>query len=175
MARAPRRRARRRARGVLLSPESSFFDVVFGFISRRRQRYAEARLFARWLQDGAVASRDALGLPLTDEEYLGGVCDLTGEIGRVAVAAATRRDRAAVARVYATDLEILERLTRLPLPPKLTKKLDPLQTAVKKVEAILYDLALAAERPGAKRPLSSAAADEPERKREKSDDDDETG
>jgi hypothetical protein len=34
----------------------------------------------------------------------------------------------------------------------------------KKVEAVLYDLALAARRPGVKRTLAAAAADEPERK-----------
>ena len=49
------------------------------------------------------------------------------------------------------------------------KKLDPLYTAVRKVEAILYDLALAAANPAAKRPLSSGS--EPPPKREKSEDD----
>ena len=57
----------------------------------------------------------------------------------------------------------------LALPPKLGKKLDPLSTAVKKIEAILYELALH----GGKRPLSSAGDDGHEAKRGKPDDDDE--
>ena len=110
--------------------------------------------------------RDRVGA----RRYVGGVCDLTGEVGRVAVAAATRRDAAAVDRVYATDLAVLEQLSRLPLPPKLGKKIDPLNTAVKKVEHLRYELALAAANPLALKRQMAAPADEPESKRVKEED-----
>ena len=160
------------AKAILDDPElvTKWPQLRYGALSSALEEWAEAALFAHWLaRDGAVAAPDALGLPLSDEEYLGGVCDLTGEIGRVAVAAATKRDVDAVHRVYATDVAVLEQLGGLALPPKLGKKLDPLSTAVKKIEAILYELALH----GGKRPLSSAGDDGHEAKRGKPDDDDE--
>ena len=160
------------AKTILDDPElvMKWPQLRYGALSSALEEWAEAALFAHWLaRDGAVAAPDALGLPLSDEEYLGGGCDLTGEIGRVAVAAATKRDVDAVHRVYATDVAVLEQLGGLALPPKLGKKLDPLPTAVKKIEAILYELALH----GGKRPLSSAGDDGHEAKRGKPDDDDE--
>ena len=66
---------------------------------------------------------------------------------------------------------MLEQLSRLPLPPKLGKKIDPLNTAVKKVEHLRYELALAAANPLALKRQMAAPADEPESKRVKEEED----
>ena len=96
--------------------------------------------------------------------------------GRYAVAAATKRDLAEVRKVYATDLAVLEQLATLPLPPKLHKKLEPLQTAVRKLETILYELSLsAASATAPKRPLSTADDDSAETKKARNDDGDDDG
>ena len=71
-----------------------------------------------------VASQHALGLPLSDEEYLGGVCDCDGRVGRVAVAAATARDRRCGASSRRTSRS-WRRRSGLNLPPKLAKKVGP--------------------------------------------------
>lgn len=105
--------------------------------------------------------------------YVGGLCDLTGEIGRYAVAAATRRDAAAVRECYETDIAVLELLGSLPAGNKLSKKLDALHGSVRKLETILYELSLAKASPVGKRP-GSTAVDEPqggEGKRARADDD----
>ena len=105
--------------------------------------------------------------------YVGGLCDLTGEIGRYAVAAATRRDAAAVRECYETDIAVLELLGSLPAGNKLSKKLDALHGSVRKLETILYELSLAKASPVGKR-RGSPAVDEPqggEGKRARADDD----
>ena len=167
--------ATKAAEAILAAPDlvARWPQLRHGSLSNALEEWAEAALFAHWLKhDGEVAAPEALGLPLSEEEYLGGVCDLTGEIGRVAVAAATKRDLDRVKVVYATDVAVLEQLAVLPLPPKLTKKIDPLSQAVKKIEAILYELALN----GGKRPLSSADdPPPPKRDRPGGDDDDDDG
>ena len=148
----------------------------FGSLAAALEEYAEAALFMKWLEAKKdpsaplVASQQALGLPLSDEEYLGGVCDLTGEVGRVAVAAATARDLATVRRVFETDVAVMEAVSGLNLPPKLAKKVGPLEMCVRKVEHLLYELALAAANPLAAKRAASSAGEEPEAKKARADD-----
>jgi len=148
----------------------------FGSLAAALEEYAEAALFMKWLEAKKdpsaplVASQHALGLPLSDEEYLGGVCDLTGEVGRVAVAAATARDLGTVRRVFETDVAVMEAVSGLNLPPKLAKKIGPLETCVRKVEHLLYELALAAANPLAAKRAASSAGEEPEAKKARADD-----
>ena len=82
------------------------------------EEWAEAALFSHWLKTKTVLSFDELenlfnkslidtGVPKSDPrwvegtiaEYVGGLVDLTGEIGRWAIAQATKRDIAAVTKV----------------------------------------------------------------------------
>ena len=95
---------------------------------------------------------------------------MTGEVGRVAVAAATARDLATVRRVFETDVAVMEAVSGLNLPPKLAKKIGPLEMCVRKVEHLLYELALAAANPlAAKRAASSAGEEEPAAKKARDD------
>ena len=148
----------------------------YGSLGAALEEYAEAALFMKWLEakgvSGAplVAAQVSLGLPLTDEEYLGGVYDLTGEVGRVAVIAATARDTASVQRVFETDVAVVEAVAALHLPPKLAKKMGPLEGCVRKVEHLLYELALAAANPLAAKRAASSAAEEPAAKKSRDDD-----
>eukprot|EP00980_Cylindrotheca_fusiformis_P009797 scaffold2156_cov115-Cylindrotheca_fusiformis.AAC.22 len=105
------------------------------------EEYAEAKLFQAWLQDGK-----ALGytnFPHVDsQEYLGGLCDLTGEIGRYAVKQATVRDKASVIRCMETNMSILYALEGLQNLGNIGKKMDPLRRTVEKQERMLYELSL---------------------------------
>lgn len=122
------------------------------------------------MDDGTLVSRAELEIANADE-YLGGVCDLTGEIGRFAVQRATKRDEAAVRNclslVDAIQGEVrcsprrrasgrasagsLTQLPRAPVPQllqfdfrngSLRKKYDSVKYTVRKLETILYEMSL---------------------------------
>jgi predicted translin family RNA/ssDNA-binding protein len=132
-----------------------------GSLSGVMEEYAEAKLFAVWLYGpessdpagGALPSRpsgvllkmqdfgDDVGLSL--DEYVGGLCDLTGEIGRYAVLRGTARDVDGVKFCLETVTDIyyaLETIERL--PQGAGKKMDPLRKGIEKMERMLYELRL---------------------------------
>ena len=80
--------------------------------------------------------------PTVAEEYIGGLVDLTGEVGRFAVARATARDAAAVGRCHAVVDALARRLLAMTLPSKLHKKASALNTNRRKLQALLYDLSI---------------------------------
>lgn len=106
------------------------------------EEWAEAYLFWDWLQFKVVKGKDLLPLPLTNEEYLGGVADLTGEIGRVAVVAATARNIHDVNVAYDTCHFVLRQFTSCELPGKIVKKMDALHATIRKLETLQYELSL---------------------------------
>jgi len=91
--------------------------------------------------------QEASGLPFsfTLPEYLGGVMDLTGEVGRLAVRSASRGRAACgdVERCLACVDTVYSGLQELPhLPATLGKKMATLKVTLTKIEGILYELAL---------------------------------
>ena len=99
---------------------------------------------------------------LQPSEYLGGVCDLVGEIGRHAVRKATERDADAVRASLATAVAVQSALLSLgPAAPRgLHKKGDGLRTSVRKMETLLYELSLV-ERSGRVREAPAEVPDAP--------------
>jgi len=138
------------------------------------EEYAEAKLFQAWIlgmDSGGGGGGDDAGnddadgrsaitvpqctllqphhltakLPLTNEEYLGGLCDLSGEVGRYAVQRGTVRDSEGVRLCLTTNRAILyalEMLERLPSMGGIGKKMDPLRFSVEKLERMCYELSL---------------------------------
>jgi predicted translin family RNA/ssDNA-binding protein len=131
------------------------------------EELAEAKLFQVWLfGDGSTASPAAatpaeftqpntkilsleeldaaVGLQIfSPEEYIGGLSDLTGEIGRFAVQRGTARDVESVRRCWATNSAIVSELQCMGrLPGNVSKKMDASRTSVRKLERILYELSL---------------------------------
>lgn len=132
------------------------------------EEYAEAKLFSVWLfgKDGSSKRGELLlpedfEVPLSPEEYLGGLCDLTGEIGRFAVQRGTARDTDAVKLSLFTNSCILNAVQTLErLPGGTGKKMDQLRRSVEKIERMLYEMSLS-EATGRK---VSTSADAPETK-----------
>jgi predicted translin family RNA/ssDNA-binding protein len=128
----------------------------YGSYAGGLEEYAEAAIFARFVQTGTILPLSEL--PRCDrEEYLGGVLDFTGELNRYCVAKATARDVAAVTRCR----DIVDALMGIFLKfdfrnGALRKKYDGLKYTLRKMENTLYELS-----------LSSAAA---KRSREEGDD-----
>ena len=113
------------------------------------EEYVEAKLFASWLEGEEEASgkilepKDFLVMKLTPDEYLGGLCDLTGEIGRYAVQRGTLRDTAGVRLCLHSNQKILSAIQSMPVfPSGIGKKMDQLRRSIEKLERILYELSL---------------------------------
>lgn len=93
---------------------------------------------------------DILDLPsfaLEASEYLGGLCDLTGEIGRFAVHRGTVRDVDSVQDSWHANSQVSMALSSmslsLPTSGCVSKnKVDAVRTSVQKLERMLYELSL---------------------------------
>ena len=135
-------------------------SLHYGSYANVLEEYAEAKLFQVWLvgkegDGGARADAGSKGQLLTPKEfttielepgeYLGGLCDLTGEVGRYAVQRGTERDSDGVQFCLETNLSILfalETLQRFPSGSYVHKKMDQLRRSVEKLERMLYELSL---------------------------------
>lgn len=138
-------------------------QLRYGSFTNVLEEYAEAKLYHAWLlgngendekteskverkgnPDGTILLHtDFTVIPLEPQEYLGGLCDLTGEIGRFAVKRATIRDLKNVQLCMETNMSVLFAMDSISkLPGNLGKKLDPLRRTVEKQERMLYELSL---------------------------------
>jgi predicted translin family RNA/ssDNA-binding protein len=129
------------------------------------EEYVEAKMFMTWLygKDSTSAASTGSSSPSIDtasgivllptdfdialepEEYLGGLCDLTGEVGRYAVQRGTARDVRGVQLCLQTNSDIytaLQSLERLPGGNGMGKKLDAVRQSVWKLERMLYEMSL---------------------------------
>jgi predicted translin family RNA/ssDNA-binding protein len=75
-------------------------------------------------------------------EYVGALSDFTGEIGRLAVASASKRDLTAVRNVLQADVAIYAGLMQINVGGKYTKKCDSVQQNLRKVEDVGYELSM---------------------------------
>jgi len=129
----------------------------YGSFSNVLEELVEARLFYSWLygKDGSNDDKSPSGrilsiadfttIDLEPEDFLGGLCDLSGEIGRYAVQQGTSRDTQAVTLCLETNLSILlslQGLSRFPSGGSVGKKMNPLRMSVEKLERMLYELSL---------------------------------
>ena len=86
---------------------------------------------------------DFSGVPLDLDEYLGGLCDLTGEIGRYAVRKGTVRDYRGVYQCLEANGAILRAVQTLEKPPqRISKKMEQLRQSVSKIERMIYEISL---------------------------------
>jgi predicted translin family RNA/ssDNA-binding protein len=117
------------------------------------EEYVEAKLFYTWLHGnaelplekptGILLMPQDFSIPLQMDEYLGGLCDLTGEIGRYAVQRGTARDFDGVKQCLATNTAIyLAIQTMERFPSGIGKKMDQLRQSVEKLERMTYELSL---------------------------------
>lgn len=123
-----------------------------GSFSNVLEEYAEARFFYAWLfgknDDGELPVGDLLApedftIDLKPDEYLGGLSDLTGEVGRFAVQRGTARDTAGVKLALHTNSCILNAIQTMERTPSgINKKMDQNRRSVEKLERMLYEMSL---------------------------------
>jgi len=130
----------------------------YGSFANVLEEYAEAKMFYVWLvgNDNVEKVESAVKpsgkvllhhefstVPLEPEEYLGGICDLTGEIGRYAVKRGTFRDEDQVGFCLMTVMNVLYAMESLErLPGGVGKKMGQLRSTVEKIEKMMYELSL---------------------------------
>lgn len=130
----------------------------YGSFANLLEEYAEAKLFYAWLFGDTTQVPDMMPAApparllcqnefepfvLEPTEYLGGLCDLTGEVGRFAVQQATLRDGEGVKLCLATNKSILTALQMMErFPREIGKKMGQLERSVEKLERILYEMSL---------------------------------
>jgi predicted translin family RNA/ssDNA-binding protein len=128
-------------------------DLRGGSFSGVLEEYVEAYLFYAWLKNddeakkdepsGKVLSFSDLPLSVSTDEYLGGLLDLTGEIGRFAVARGTSRDKKSVQLCLDTNKSIHNSIKMIgKMPASMFKKKTTLKVTVEKLERIMYEISL---------------------------------
>lgn len=117
-----------------------------GFFSGALEEMAEALAYRAFRADGKLLSLDdmqgvsGLQFPLLLMEYLGGIMDLTGEVGRLAIRSAGQgRDGEENIKSCLTCVEaVYDGVSILPyLPGSLSKKIGPLKGTLNKIEQAL--------------------------------------
>jgi len=132
-----------------------------GSYSQVIEEYVEAKLFQAWLSfppRGSPSTSTPINAPPlprippphhstffvvqpSPSEYLGGLCDLTGEIGRKAVRLGTDRDLVGVKDCLATSDAILHEIETLQGGVH-HKKVEEVRRNVTKMERVVYELSL---------------------------------
>lgn len=111
-----------------------------GSFSNSLEEWAEGALTLAWVEHKRILSPEELGL-VNSAEYVGALSDFTGEIGRLAVMHAGKRDFTAVREIYQADLVLANAISRLS-GNRFAKKLEMVQTNLRKVSDVIYELSM---------------------------------
>ena len=104
------------------------------------QEYVEASCFFEFVKNRNIPSKNKLGV--STEEYLLGLCDLTGELARRAVVHAMT-DFEEVTRIKGIIESIFGEFLKFDLRNgNLRKKSDSIKWNLKKIEEVIYDISL---------------------------------
>ena len=105
------------------------------------QEYVEAICFYEFLKSGKLPSCKSLNVSV--EDYLMGVCDLTGELGRKAIFDVIHNNISKAKKIKDIVSEIYGEFLKFNLRNgELRKKSDSIKWNLKKLEEIMYDLAI---------------------------------
>jgi predicted translin family RNA/ssDNA-binding protein len=105
----------------------------FGSLSNSLEEWAEGYMCLVWCTQKELVPMSAMPIPLQTGEYIGALSDFTGEIGRIAIACATKRDKASVLEILQADLIISTFINDMNFTNKFFKKNDAVLTNMKKV------------------------------------------
>ena len=98
-------------------------------------------MLIHWIEFKEILLKSKL-LFVNSVEYVGALSDFTGEVGRLAVIQAANRDIEGVEAILQVDLIISLYLHQFSVLGGLSKKVLAVNTNLKKVEDILYELKL---------------------------------
>ncbi len=102
------------------------------------EEYAEAKTYYVFVEKGRI--NEVKDFEVSDEEYIGGLADVTGELVRRVVMLATNHDGAGVDFIHGTVETIVEHLLGFHLTGHLRQKFDDAKRNLHKIEDIRYQL-----------------------------------
>jgi len=116
-----------------------------GSYSNSLEEWAEGVLLLQWIEDRTVPSRhvmrEYMGQDLTSAEYVGALSDLTGEVGRMAVVHAAKRQTQEVRLISQACSAIVLGMQSID-SNKFNQKFKAATTNLNKVELLLYELCM---------------------------------
>jgi predicted translin family RNA/ssDNA-binding protein len=114
-----------------------------GAFSNSLEEWAEGELTLEWVENKRIKTMAELRV-VNIAEYVGALSDFTGEAGRIAVAHASKRQMEDVRDIQQVDLVVSQAITRMNgVTPRFSKKLDAVNTNLRKVEDLIFELSMA--------------------------------
>ncbi|MFA5644319.1 MAG: hypothetical protein WC928_02210 [Patescibacteria group bacterium] len=104
------------------------------------EEYVEARLFFDFVKTGKIGKVKDLNVPL--ESYIGGICDLSGELIRRAVNETIEKNFSEIKKIKKIINEILNELIDFDITGYLRTKYDQARGNLKKIEQMDYEISL---------------------------------
>jgi predicted translin family RNA/ssDNA-binding protein len=104
------------------------------------EEYAEAKLFFNFIKTGKIDKIKEVKIPL--ESYLGGLCDLTGELIRLATNKAIEKKFSEIGEIKNIINEVLNELIDFDITGYHRTKYDQARTNLKKIEQMDYEINL---------------------------------
>lgn len=102
------------------------------------EEYAEAKTL--WQVINGKKVDKFKGIKLSYESYLGGICDLTGELVRRAINEASRGNEVEVSHIKNIINDIMAELVEFNMTGYMRTKYDQARGALRKIEQISYDI-----------------------------------
>jgi len=105
------------------------------------QEYVEAIAFYEFVKNGKIPTKKSLGV--SAEDYLSGLADLTGELGRKAIYEVIHKKFDEAEKIKDLVHDIYGEFLKLHLRNnELRKKADAIKWNLKKLEEVMYDISM---------------------------------
>lgn len=111
-----------------------------GSFNAAAEEYTEAKMFFKILNNQKITEIKEVKLPL--DSYVGGLCDLVGELVRLATNQAALGKREEVVKTKIIINEIMEELIQFDFTGYLRNKYDQAKNGLRKIEQIDYEVNL---------------------------------
>lgn len=130
----------------LLAIVASHPTLRNGAFGNSLEEWAEAALTYEWVLNKRVMPMSEMSaMTIVGTDYVGALSDFTGEACRLAVAAASQRDLAAVRQVLDCVLVIEAGMVQLNLCGKYAKKTEAVAGTQRKLSDIVYELSMVSQ------------------------------
>lgn len=104
------------------------------------EEYVEAELFGCCLRQEKISQIKNVSVP--EDIYIGGLCDVPGELYRYAIKSATEKNFDKVKECQQTAEEIINELLDMDLTGYNRQKFDQAKQALQKLEQVVYETSL---------------------------------